>query len=432
MTALRRALGFTLIEMMIALGVSAIALAAALVAANAQHRAFYNGQKLRSAQNAGRSALLFLEQTLPLAGYGMDAPLALDFGFYDRSAICPEDECKPDRTDGADELVFYARNAAYWTPGAPEDEPRGHAWHLAKLTDDVVTLKARPGDTFRMGQILQAVCPGEPRYAYFTVSKRAVAPPAAAPSADPPSADLEVSLELAEEANPFRRQDVAIATACFAKGDARVFAIDRYRLHVRAVTVDGRTDPFLVLDTGTDLDDDDDVDADDEILIAEGIEAFQVAYQFGPADPMAGATAGATAATAIQLNAGAASAAADTITLTTAPGAVVAGQFAYDATSFYKYRLLPPLPAERLTNHQANIRTVRISLVARSPEPDPASTANLTWTAGSPLFRLNQDKTSGLGPRRRRIPARHLRHRDQPAEHDRSRDLLLLSRRGPR
>ena len=394
MTALRRALGFTLIEMMIALGVSAIALAAALVAANAQHRTFYNGQKLRSAQNAGRSALLFLEQTLPLAGYGMDAPLALDFGFYDRSAICPEDECKPDRTDGADELVFYARNAAYWTPGAPEDEPRGHAWHLAKLTDDVVTLKARPGDTFRIGQILQAVCPGEPRYAYFTVSKRAVAPPAAAPSADPPSADLEVSLELAEEANPFRRQDVAIATACFAKGDARVFAIDRYRLHVRGVAVDGRTDPFLVLDTGTDLDDDDDVDADDEILLAEGDRGVPGRLPVRPGGPDGwrdGRRDRRDGHPAQRRRR--ASAAADVITLTTAPGSGrrrASSPTTRRASTSTGCSRRSPRSGSRITRRTSG--PSGFSLVARSPEPDPASTANLTWTAGSPLFRLNQDK----------------------------------------
>ena len=148
MTAMRKALGFTLIEMMIALGVSAIALAAALVASSAQHRAFYNGQKLRSAQNAGRSALLFLEQTLPLAGYGMDAPLALDFGFYDRSAICPRTSASRTGPTARTSSSSTRATRAYWTPGAPEDEPRGHAWRLAKLTDDVVTLTARPGDVF--------------------------------------------------------------------------------------------------------------------------------------------------------------------------------------------------------------------------------------------------------------------------------------------
>jgi len=194
-----------------------------------------------------------------------------------------------------------------------------------------------------------------------------------------------VTLLAADAADPFRRQDVVAATACFAAG-ARVFAIDRYRLHVRPVdTGDGRTDPFLVLDTGTDLDGDADVDEDDEILLAEGIEAFQVSYQFTNPALLAGTAA------AITLNTAAApSEADDVITPTVFPGTVAVGQFEYEPSSFYRPRLLAPLPAERLTNHQANVRAVRISLVARSPEPDPASSANLTWTAGSPLYRMNQ------------------------------------------
>ena len=368
--------GFTLVEIMIALGVSAIALTAAVAAANAQQRAFYNGQKSRAAQNAGRSALLFIEQKLPSAGYGMDASLALDFGWYDRSAICPETGCVPDRTDGADELVFYARDPAYWAPTDPAGEPRGHAWHLVAISDDEVKLKARAQDVFRQGQILQAVCPGEPRYAYFTVGTTT--------STTADNAEFPVRLVDADTADPFKRQDVAIGGACFAAG-ARVFAVDRYRLHVRPVdTGDGRTDPFLVLDTGTDLDEDLDVDEDDEILLAEGIEAFQVSYQFTNPALLAGAAA------EIDLNAGAPTQADDVITPTVFPGTVAVGQFEYEPSSFYRHRLLTPLPAERETNHQANVRAVRISLVARSPEPDPASSANLTWTAGSPLWRMNQ------------------------------------------
>jgi type IV pilus assembly protein PilW len=379
--------GFTLLEIMIALGVSAIALTAAVAAANAQQRAFYNSQKIRAAQNAGRSALLFLEQRLPRAGYGMDAPLALDFGWYNRDAVCPDLPCTPDRTDDADELVFYARDPAYWAPPEPEGEPRGHAWHLSTTAPAVtaadVTLQARPGDVFRKGQILQAVCPGEPRYAYFTVALYTPAPPAADPTAPPVAADLVVPLEPVNTNSPFHRQDVAMAEACFAT-NARVFLIDRYRLHVRPVAVDGRTDPFLVLDTGTDLDDDDDVDEADEILIAEGIEAFQVSYQFTNPDLLAGTDA------AIDFsNTGAATSASDAITLTAFPGTVTAGQFDYEPSSFYRHRLTT-IPAERLTNHQANVRAVQISLVARSPEPDPATSANLTWTAGSPLFLMNQ------------------------------------------
>jgi type IV pilus assembly protein PilW len=383
--------GFTLVEILIALAVSALALAAAIAAANAQQRAFYTGQKSRAAQGSGRAALLFLERTLPLAGFGMDAPLAVDFGWYDRSPVCPAAlaPCSPDRTDDADELVYYARNPNYWVPEDAAGEPRGRAWHIASFAPDEVTVRARGGDVFRRGQILQAVCVGQGVYAYFTVATT-VAVPAATPTTD-----LEVELQPVVLTNPFRRQDVAAAQPCLLAG-GRLFQIDRHRLHVRPVAAGGRTDPYLVLDTGTDTDGDGDVDPDDEMILADGIEAFQVSYVFSnPALPVAGAVQG----TPVALRAGLpADQTAQAITPSVFPGVLAPGQFVYAPSSFYRLSLLPPVPSARLTNHQGNLRTVRVALVARSPEPDPAASANLTWTAGSPLLRHNQDRAPAWVP----------------------------------
>lgn len=367
---MRKPRGFTLLEITIALAVSAIALVAAIAAANAQQRAFYSGQKGRAAQNAGRGALLLLEQKLPLAGFGMDAPLALDFDWYENAVR--------DRTGDSDELVFYSRDPAYWVPADSAGAPLGRAWNVTELTSDKVSVTSRPGDVFRKGQVLQLVCPGVARYAYFTVATTVPAPPA--------GGDLDVELEAVVAGNPFRQQDDLKDHACVTAG-ARLFLIDRYRFYVRTVEVGGRTEPYLVLDTGVDRDENFEVEEADELLVAEGIEAFQVSYVF--ASP-ALAPAGATSGTGITFATGAAGTDANKITKTTFPGTVAAGQSLYEPSSFYRHRLLQPLPPERLTNHQANIRTVRIALVARSPEPDPTTSANLVWTAGSPLLRLNQ------------------------------------------
>jgi len=380
-----RGSGFTLVEIMVALVVSAIALVAAVTAANAQQRAYYGGQKSRAAQNSARSALLFLERTLPAAGLGMDAPLALDLGWY-VPATCPAAmaPCTRDKTNDADELVFYTRNPNYWVPTSPAGEPAGRAWHIVPpVTASRVTVKARPGDDFKKGQVLQVVCSGEPRFAYFTVLTTTRLPATA-----PGPANLDVDLEPVVTADPFRRQDVAAGLTCLGT-TGRLFQIDRYRIHVRPVAVGPLFDPFLVLDMGTDNDFDGDVDEDDEVLLAEGIESFQVSYVFAdPALPVAGSASG----TPITLRTGvAADATAQALTRTDFPGTVAVGQFEYAPSSFYEYPLLAPLPVQRVTNHQANVRTVRISLVARSPEPDPGASANLVWGAGSPLLRLNQD-----------------------------------------
>jgi type IV pilus assembly protein PilW len=374
---MRKPRAFTLLEIMIALVVSAVTLTAAIAAANAQQRAFYNGQKGRAAQNAGRAALLFLEQKLPLAGFGMDAPLALDFGWYAPAVR--------DRTAASDELVFYARDPAYWVPADVAGAPLGRAWNVTELTTSTVTVTSRPDDVFRKGQVLQLVCPGVLRYAYFTV---------AATTPRSLGGPLDVALETAVPGNPFRQQDELVPNPCVTSG-ARLFLIDRYRFYVREVDVGGRTEPYLVLDMGIDRDENRAIEEADELLVAEGIEAFQVSYVF---TSPALAAAGETPETAITFATGAAGTAANTVTRTTFPGTLEPGQSLYEPSSFYKYRLLDPLPPERLTNHQANIRTVRIALVARSPEPDPASSANLVWSAGSPLYRLNQSATPAWVP----------------------------------
>jgi type IV pilus assembly protein PilW len=380
----------TLVEIMVAMTVTAIALAAAIVASSAQEKAYYSGNRVRAAQNSARGALLYLEQKVALAGYGMDAPLALDFGWYTPpAAFCPSDVavsgvCQRDRTDDSDELIFYARNPTFWVdPAAPETgAPRGHAWQATAIGTGAITLKAHTGDIFRAGQILQAVCSGELRYAYFTLDETKVA------TSDD---DLPINLRTSNTSNPFLRQDVAAGLPCVTpvlKDSLKIFQIDRFRFHVRPVGSGTRFDPYLVLDTGTDQDLDGDIDLDDELLIAEGIESLQVGYVFAETTiPTAGETPG----TPLDIAAGttAPDTTANRVVRTDFPGTVPVGTFEYEPSSFYKHSLVI-LPPARKTNAQANIRRVVLSVVARSPEPDAAGQSNLGWTAGSPLFRLNQ------------------------------------------
>ncbi len=74
-----RARGVTLIELLIAIAISAIVLTAIFGVVQGQQTAFYQGNLQRAAQGSARSALAFVEQRLATAGYGMDAPLAFDF-----------------------------------------------------------------------------------------------------------------------------------------------------------------------------------------------------------------------------------------------------------------------------------------------------------------------------------------------------------------
>lgn len=386
-----RSRGVTLVEILVALAVSAIALTAAILAANSQQSAYNSGNKVRGAQDAARSALLAVEAKLQLAGYGMDAPLAFDFGWYDPTAngTCPDEAipCTPDRIDGSDELVFYARNPAYWVGQganqAASTAPAGRAWHVPALLGNILTLDARANDVFRKGQILQLVCAGALSYAYVTVDQTTTVP------ADGP---VDLTLAGVVDANPFRRQDVGAKLDCITTPSptARAFQIDRYRYHVRPVNVGGRYDPFLVLDAGVDTDLDGDVDADDETLIAEGVESLQVAYVFAePSIPPAGNVSGVP----ISFKDGATytpDAAANVIVRTNFPGPLAPSGMVYESSSFYGYSLVKP-PAARKTNAQANIRRAIVTFVTRSPTPDPVVNSNLKYATGSPLYKLNQN-----------------------------------------
>jgi type IV pilus assembly protein PilW len=363
---LRRARGVTLIELMIALAVSSIVLAALFGVVQGQQNAYFQGHLQRAAQNSARSALAYVEQRLAMAGYGMDAPLTFDFQYY-AAAPCPAlaAGCFRDSTGNSDELVFHARNSRYWLP---EDrsgivDPRGNAWRVVSVDGSTLTLAARQGDVFEKGRILQVVCKDGAKYAYVTVSQN-VGPLPADVAAQP------LPLEASVTANPFRRQDATALDSCFTSGAARAFLIDRFRFHVRPMQVGTGVQPYLVLDRGLDRNNDGPDEAE-EIVVAEGIESFQAGYvmtngalaprgtipglgiAFAPGFP--GATSG------------------NAMTTLSFPGTVDPGEWEYQPTSWFRYAVgpTPAIANERLTDHQANIRAVRIAIVARGPEPDP-------------------------------------------------------------
>lgn len=201
-------------------------------------------------------------------------------------------------------------------------------------------------------------------------------------------------LEPVATADPFHRQDELANLPCANSAGfsvLKLFQIDRFRYHVRPISVGGgRFDPYLVLDTGTDRDGDGALTTDDEILIAEGIESLQVSYLFANAGiGAAGGTPG--AAMTIAAAPTTPSSSANTVVVTDFPGAVAAGQPVYEPSSFYPYSLVT-LPAVRQTNAQGNIRRVLVSVVARSPEPELQGHSNLGYAAGSPLYRHNQSQ----------------------------------------
>lgn len=355
--------GFSLLEVMIALGAMAFVLAGVVGVVRVQQQSYVDGQRLREAQGSARNALLYLEQVVATAGFGMAPSLAIDLDRY--GGPCPTAfgaPCARDALARPDELVVLSRDAEYWVPADPTREPRGHAWRLLAVPDtSTFRISARAGDAFLKGQIVLAVCQGASFYAYATLSD-----PVARLSADAP---VDLKLTGTSAGDPFQRQDLA-ADACFTDGTARVFLVNRYRFHVRPVAVPEpwQFDPYLVLDTGRDVNGDGTVDEQDEVIVGAFVEDLQVAYQLA-----GGGTVGATPGTQITLAGGYPGSTGTTDRLTTLvfPGPAPAdGESRYSPTSWYRFTLGPPQATERDTDHQANIRAIRVSLTARSPRAD--------------------------------------------------------------
>jgi type IV pilus assembly protein PilW len=277
--------------------------------------------------------------------------------------------CPRDSVNGNDELVFYARDPRYWVPedrsGSPL--PAGNAWRVISLTSTTLTVAPKPGDKFEKGRIIQLVCKDGATYLYVTVARNV---PKIGPSA-PVSQPIVLVPSVAS--NPFKRQDLTTLGDCFNSGNARAFFIDRFRFHVRPVQVGKDYRPYLMLDRGLD-ENNDGADEAEEIIVAEGIESFQVGYVLTATSkdwPARGTVAGVP----ITFAAGApGSKTGNAMTTLQFPGLVNPGQWTYQPTSFYRYAVgpTPAIADERVTDHQANIRGVRLVIVARGPEPDPA------------------------------------------------------------
>jgi len=374
----RPARGLSLVEVVIAMAVTSIVLLGVIAAFRAQQASFYGTQKIRAAQSSARSALLYLEQKLPLAGTGMDGSVAFDLsGWTSANNPCPPElaPCPVDSLTDSDELIFFTRNTDYWVPTDTTADGRGRTWFNRGVAGDVLRVTAREGDRFERGQILQLVCQRLLRYAYVTVAVGVDGP---ADDGDPltvGTADVDIPLVPGDPANPnpFQTQFLTGDT-CFnaPMGPARVFQVDRYRFHVRPVQrPDGRYDPYLMLDTGVDANRDGAIDALDEIPVADGIEVFQVGYSFvNPALGTFGVTPGSAIAFAPSVaNSGQALDQIGTLLLP-AVGAVPPDETPFTVSTFLRYRTTPPnLPPERMGNHQGNITAVHLGIIARSPEP---------------------------------------------------------------
>jgi type IV pilus assembly protein PilW len=362
--------GFTLVEMMVGLVVSAVVVGGSIALAISQQKAYLNTSNDRAAQEAARQALVAIGDSLRRAGYGMHPSVALDFGTVPNAVIeyvstsfaaVGSTSCDPgsgpvacrDRTDGSDEIAFYARDP-YFVRALNAQPAASQLTVTGGLTTPLLP-----------GQVLAVACGGAcgKRWAYVTVGQTVPANPAAASTAIP-------LVPAAGGGFDFPRQNAALADTCFGAAvwtdgspityalASKVFKVDFYRFYVARFPDPDSGDlrPYLMLDQGLS-------DGNGPILlpVAPDVDDLQFAYVFpnspNPANRLVGATPGtrlSNGATAIDLN-------------TTPP-------------TFNDARA----NAARATQSPANIRAVKVSVVVRSPETDLTLPARAPLTASLP------------------------------------------------
>jgi type IV pilus assembly protein PilW len=363
-----RARGFSLIELLVAMAVSLIAIAAGVVLLAGSQRAFQGGTDERAMQEAGRVALEEIGSQLKEAGYGLEPTFVFDVGpiantVMDRIPIgkqarfggfaCNNSPTCRDSITGSDELVFYSRDPLF------SRTVTGVGANNLILDTSAPLLR---------GQILQVMCYGGTAnqwiWAYVTVDTVAGT-----------TVNLQPSTGLPYD---FPTQNALLGEGCFMAGGAmiRAFKVDRYRYYIQKVddagnqvAANARGKPYLMLDQGLSNGNTPVVTA-----IAPDVEDLQVAYIY-PLAADGAQVVGNVEGTRVpaSYNVG------DAQAFDLGPAAGI--------PSF----TVPSLDPIRTTHHPANIRSVRLMLTVRSPRNDPAITDSLLPAALNRPANANAD-----------------------------------------
>jgi type IV pilus assembly protein PilW len=370
--------GFTLVELLVGVVVSLIAIAGAVIMLQAQKRSFQGSSADRALQETGRMALGAVSQDLRLAGYGIEPAMVFDFGQMtnvpmERSPQGPGKSvtfggdssgttgfacgtavtCR-DSVAGPDQLVFQYRN------------PFFNHLITAVPSDTSITIAGPLRQPIRAGQVLQAVCmSGSMVWAYVRVAADVAATTDLTPVPIP--LDPGVALEY-----PHQNSALAPGTGdtCFTNGTvtggARLLGVERLRYFVQSYNDAGQvvawnsagSRPYLMLDRGLRsaagvplLD-----------VVAPDVEDFQVSYVF-PLAAVGSQVAGSTVGTQVD-------------------NSDAGIDFAPPDGIFPTYSAAR-LSAVRTSHYPSNIRAVRVAVVVRSPNPDPDQAAVAIPAAGN-------------------------------------------------
>jgi type IV pilus assembly protein PilW len=344
MRARRGPRGFTLVELLVGTAVGAVVLAGIGLVFISQASQYQAHASRRAVQSSVRQALGFLEHHVRNAGYGVDPDRAiLAYDSYDAAGDA--------RADGyPDGLTVHARSL--------------HFRRLAtEVGSDYLRFDKALERPLRKGEILLVLCPGAIRYAYVTVGETA---PAKATSVRLDTTAAPVDSPAGPPGALFREHD-ALGDACFHDGESPVVVkVERTSFYVASFDDDGDpatpgATPYLMQHRGVDINGDGRIDGADATPIAVGIEQLQVAYILN----------------ALGKN---------TPPLVGVDDTVPWGETWHTATPGTDRPRLNDAYASprRLTSHPANIRQVRLTLVARSTRPDTQREGDDVLTPGAP------------------------------------------------
>jgi type IV pilus assembly protein PilW len=276
----RSARGFTLLELMVGATISLLVIGAVTGAFLAQNSAFMALDLNRVAADAARDAFLEIEPAVRRAGFGLDPRYAFDFAYY---ACAAPGTCR-DSITGPDNIVFYARNPNYTYTVNGATAPNGiactnangcvtgnaynvtitNAGGVFTVTPNLGTGAFRP---LLVGQVVQFICPGAAAVTMATLAATPV-------QSGTPNLSLVATPGTPPGSNDPTKANGFAGNGCFVQPGVIMVLVDRFHYLIQQYAAV----PWLVLDTGTDIDGSGVVDANDYLPVAPGVEDIQFAY----------------------------------------------------------------------------------------------------------------------------------------------------------
>lgn len=339
---LLRRRGFTLAELLVGLVVTSLVLTAVATAVIGVQRSYQAETEVTVTTENGRTALLYLERGLQLAGYGLDPRVAFDVGAVPGSAardnVTVTGLTYPSNITAVpevvtDDLAFRYRDPAFLRRGT--------------LVGSTLTVTEPFGVTLPPRKLLLVACPGGAEYAVVRTGGTVAA---SASSATVSNAPADIA--------PF----VANNNGCLTStGAAAPHVMMVHEVRLRVVNLGGR--PWLVAFR--------DLTADVSVLtadnfdpIAADVETFQVAFAMNRPRATGGCCAG-QAPPDPGSNPGNANWVVPDVageTLFAQPGNVL-GTLPDYRTSYED--------VQRFVGHPANVRAVHVSMVLRGSRLEP-------------------------------------------------------------